>query len=270
MNSIFNLNGKVALITGGGGVLGSNMAIVLAKQGVITGIMGLTLEEAEATVARVKEVGGKAFAVKSNVLNKEDLEATRDYIMEKYGRLNILINAAGGNMPGATIGPDQAIYDMQLAHLQKVLDLNIIGTILPSQVFSEIFARQKSGIIINISSASAQRPLSRVVGYSASKAAIDNFTKWMSVELAGKYGEGLRVNAIAPGFFIGEQNRALLLSPEGDLTARGEKIIDHTPMGRFGLPEDLDGVLLFLCCDMSKFVTGIIIPVDGCVAATSI
>jgi NAD(P)-dependent dehydrogenase (short-subunit alcohol dehydrogenase family) len=270
MNDLFNLKGKVALITGGGGVLGSNMAIVLAKQGVITGIMGLSLEEAEATVARVVAAGGEAFAVKSNVLNKEDLEATRDFVMEKYGRFDILINAAGGNMPGATIGPDQAIYDMQLAHLQKVLDLNIIGTMLPSQVFSEIFAKQKSGIIINISSASAQRPLSRVVGYSASKAAIDNFTKWMSVELAGKYGEGLRVNAIAPGFFIGEQNRALLLSPEGDLTPRGEKIIEHTPMGRFGVPEDLDGVLLFLCSDMSKFVTGIVVHVDGGFAATSI
>lgn len=270
MNSILNMKGKVALITGGGGVLGSNMAEVLAQQGVITGIVGLTLEEAEATVTRVKNGGGEAFAVKANVLNKEELEAARDLVMEKYGKLDILINAAGGNMPGATISPDQAIYDMQLAHLQKVIDLNIIGTMLPSQVFSEIFAKQKSGIIINISSASAQRPLSRVVGYSASKAAIDNFTKWMAVELAGKYGEGLRVNAIAPGFFIGEQNRALLLNSEGGLTPRGEKIIEHTPMGRFGVPQDLDGILLFLCSDMSKFVTGTIVNIDGGFAASSI
>jgi NAD(P)-dependent dehydrogenase (short-subunit alcohol dehydrogenase family) len=269
-NELFNLNGKVALITGGGGVLGSNMAEVLAQYGVITGIVGLTMEEAEATVARVKAKGGEAFAVKANVLNKEELEAARDFVVANYGKLDILINAAGGNMPGATISPDQAIYDMQLAHLQKVLDLNIIGTMLPSQVFSEIFAKQKSGIIINISSASAQRPLSRVVGYSASKAAIDNFTKWMAVELAGKYGEGLRVNAIAPGFFIGEQNRTLLLNPEGGLTPRGEKIIEHTPMGRFGIPEDLDGVLLFLCSDMSKFVTGVVVHVDGGFGATSI
>lgn len=269
-NELFNLKGKVALITGGGGVLGSNMAEVLAQYGVITGIVGLTLEEAEATVARVKGKGGEAFAVKANVLNKEELEAARDFVVANYGKLDILINAAGGNMPGATISPDQAIYDMQLAHLQKVIDLNIIGTMLPSQVFSEIFAKQKSGIIINISSASAQRPLSRVVGYSASKAAIDNFTKWMAVELAGKYGEGLRVNAIAPGFFIGEQNRALLLNPEGGLTPRGEKIIEHTPMGRFGVPEDLDGVLLFLCSDMSKFVTGVVVHVDGGFGATSI
>mgnify|MGYP006186693521 CR=1 FL=1 len=153
---------------------------------------------------------------------------------------------------------------------EKVIDLNIIGTMLPTQVFSELFAKQKSGNIINISSASAQRPLTRVVGYSASKAAIDNFTQWMAVELAQKYGEGIRVNAISPGFFIGEQNRALLLTPEGKLTPRGEKIIDHTPMGRFGSPEDIDGALLFLCSDMSKFVTGTILKVDGGFAATSI
>ena len=270
MNSIFNLEGKIALITGGGGVLGSNMAEVLVKQGVTTGIMGHTLEKAQAVVERIERNGGKAFAVKGNVLNQEEMEAIRDSIAEKYGRLDILINAAGGNMPGATIGPGQAIYDLKKDDLQKVLDLNIIGTILPTQVFSELFAKQKNGVIINISSASAERPLTRVVGYSASKAAIDNFTKWMSVELASKYGEGIRVNAIAPGFFIGEQNRALLLTPEGELTPRGIKIIEHTPMGRFGVPEDLDGVLLFLCSDMSKFVTGTIIKVDGGFAASSI
>jgi len=269
-NELVGLKGKVALITGGAGVLGAGMARILAQYGVVVGIMDLTIEGAEAAVDIIKKNGGEAFAVKANVLNKEELEAVRDFITEKYGRLDILINAAGGNMPGATIGPDQAIYDMQLPHLQKVLDLNIIGTMLPSQVFSEIFARQKSGIIINISSASAQRPLSRVVGYSASKAAIDNFTKWMAVELAEKYGEEIRVNAIAPGFFIGEQNRALLLSPDGDLTARGKKIIEHTPMGRFGVPEDLDGVLLFLCSDMSKFVTGVVVHVDGGFGASSI
>lgn len=270
MNDILNLKGKIALITGGGGVLGSNMAEVLAKQGVIVGIVGLTIEEGERTVARVKNIGGEAFAVKGNVLNQEELEDIRAHILKNYGRLDILINAAGGNMPGATIGPDQAIYDLKVGDLQKVLDLNIIGTMLPSQVFSEIFAKQKTGVIINISSASAQRPLTRVVGYSASKAAIDNFTKWMSVEMGSKYGEGIRVNAIAPGFFIGEQNRALLLTPEGKLTARGEKIIDHTPMGRFGVPQDLDGALLFLCSDMSKFVTGTIVNIDGGFAASSI
>lgn len=270
MDSIFNLKGKIALITGGAGVLGSNMANVLARQGVVTGIVSQSLEKANNTVAEIEKNGGKAFAIQANVLNKEDLEKAKDFIVEKYGRLDILINAAGGNMPGATISPDQAIYDLKTEDLQKVVDLNIIGTMLPSQVFSELFAKQKEGVIINISSASAQRPLTRVVGYSASKAAIDNFTQWMSVELATKYGEGIRVNAISPGFFIGEQNRALLLTPEGKLTSRGEKIIEHTPMGRFGTPQDIDGALLFLCSDMSKFVTGTILKVDGGFAATSI
>jgi NAD(P)-dependent dehydrogenase (short-subunit alcohol dehydrogenase family) len=270
MNSILNLKGKIALITGGAGVLGSNMAEVLAKYGVITGIVGLSLEKAQVVVDRIESNGGKAFAVKGNVLKTEELEAIKESIIEKYGRLDILINAAGGNMPGATIGPDQALYDLKVEDVQKILDLNIIGTMLPTQVFSELFAKQKSGIIINISSASADRPLTRVVGYSASKAAIDNFTKWTAVELGSKYGEGIRVNAIAPGFFIGEQNRALLLTPEGELTPRGIKIIDHTPMGRFGVPQDLDGVLLFLCSDMSKFVTGTIIKVDGGFGVSSI
>ncbi|MFB9075963.1 SDR family oxidoreductase [Flavobacterium procerum] len=270
MDSIFNLKGKIALITGGAGVLGSRFANVLAQQGVIVGIVSQSLEKAESTVKTLEVNGGKGFAVQANVLNKEEVEKVRDFIVEKYGRLDILINAAGGNMPGATIQPDQAVYDMKSDDLQKVIDLNIIGTMLPTQVFSSLFAEQKSGNIINISSASAQRPLTRVVGYSASKAAIDNFTQWMAVELASKYGEGIRVNAISPGFFIGEQNRALLLTPEGKLTPRGEKIIDHTPMGRFGTPEDIDGALLFLCSDMSKFVTGTILKVDGGFAATSI
>lgn len=270
MDSIFNLKGKIALITGGAGVLGSNMANVLARQGVITGIVSQSIEKANTTVAEIEKNGGKAFAIQANVLNKEELEKAKDLIVEKYGRLDILINAAGGNMPGATISTDQGIYDLKTEDLQKVIDLNIIGTMLPSQVFSALFAKQKEGIIINISSASAQRPLTRVVGYSASKAAIDNFTQWMSVELATKYGEGIRVNAISPGFFIGEQNRALLLTPEGKLTPRGEKIIEHTPMGRFGTPQDIDGALLFLCSDMSKFVTGTILKVDGGFAATSI
>jgi NAD(P)-dependent dehydrogenase (short-subunit alcohol dehydrogenase family) len=232
--------------------------------------MGLTDAEAATAVNEIIKNGGKSFPVTANVLNKESLEQVRDFILKEYGRLDILINAAGGNMPGATIGTDQAIYDMQLGDLQKVLDLNIIGTMLPSQVFSAIFAKQKSGIIINISSASAQRPLTRVVGYSASKAAIDNFTKWMAVEMGTKFGEGIRVNAIAPGFFIGAQNRALLLTPEGNLTPRGEKIIEMTPMKRFGVPEDLDGVLMFLCSDASKFVTGIVINVDGGFGVSSI
>lgn len=270
MNSVFNLKNKVALITGGGGVLGGNMAITLAKQGVIIGIIGRSIDKLEATVNKIIATGGEAFYIQCDVLNENELEKVRETVLKKYNKLDILINAAGGNMPGATITPDQAFFDVKADALKSVMDLNVMGTMLPTKVFAEIFAKQKFGIIINISSASAQRPLSRVVGYSASKAAIDNFTKWMAVELAGKYGEGLRVNAIAPGFFIGEQNRALLLNANGELTARGTKIIEHTPMGRFGVPEDLDGALLFLCSDMSKFVTGTVLHVDGGFGATSI
>ncbi|MFV8374166.1 SDR family oxidoreductase [Flavobacterium sp. LB1P71] len=270
MDNLFNLKGKVALVTGGSGVLGGQMGEVLAKAGAIAVIMGSTLAKADIVVNKIKANGGEAFAVAANVLDKPSLEKVKDLILEKYGRLDILINAAGGNVPGATIAPDDTIFNMQTIDLQKVVDLNIIGTIVPTQVFSEIFANQKQGVIINISSATAQRPLTRVVGYSAAKAAIDNFTKWMAVEMATKFGEGIRVNAIAPGFFIGEQNRALLLEPDGGLTARGKKIIEQTPMRRFGNPEDLGGTLIWLCSDASKFITGIIVNVDGGFGVTSI
>jgi NAD(P)-dependent dehydrogenase (short-subunit alcohol dehydrogenase family) len=270
MNNLFNLEGKIALITGGAGVLGSHMGEVLAAAGVTVVIMSQKLAKAEVITNKIISAGGKALAVEANVLDKKSLEKLKAIIVEKYGKLDILINAAGGNMPGATIQPNQGIFDMQEADLQNVINLNIIGTMLPSQVFSEIFANQKSGNIINISSAAASRPLTRVVGYSASKAAIDNFTQWMAVELASKYGEGLRVNAIAPGFFVGEQNRKLLLNEDGSLTSRGETIVDHTPMGRFGIPEDMSGTLLYLCSDASKFVTGITIKVDGGFGAKSI
>ncbi|MBP6182383.1 SDR family oxidoreductase [Flavobacterium sp.] len=270
MDNLFNLKGKVALVTGGSGVLGGQMGEVLAKAGAIAVIMGSTVAKADIVVNKIKANGGEAFAVAANVLDKPSLEKIKDLILEKYGRLDILINAAGGNMPGATIAPDDTIFNMLTLDLEKVLDLNIIGTILPTQVFSEIFANQKQGVIINISSVTAQRPLTRVVGYSASKAAIDNFTKWMAVEMATKFGEGIRVNAIAPGFFIGEQNRTLLIEPDGSLTTRGKKINEQTPMRRFGNPEDLDGTLIWLCSDASKFVTGIIVNVDGGFGVTSI
>jgi NAD(P)-dependent dehydrogenase (short-subunit alcohol dehydrogenase family) len=270
MKNLFDLKNKVALITGGSGVLGSQMGHALAQYGVNVGIMGMSIVEANLVVSDIISKGGNAFSVEANVLDKLSLEKVRDEIVNKYGKLDILINAAGGNMPGATIAPDKAIYDLLTDDLQKVLNLNIIGTILPSQVFSEVFAKQNKGVIINISSASATRPLTRVVGYSASKAAVDNFTKWMAVEMATKFGEGIRVNAIAPGFFIGEQNRALLLNSDGSLTARGNKIIEQTPMKRFGIPEDLSGTLIWLCSDASKFVTGISVNVDGGFGVTSI
>ena len=270
MNKTFDLNGKVAIITGGGGVLGSSMAQTLAQNGAIVGVLGRTIETLNAVVEKIQSNGGQAFALQSDVLNQEDLEKVKQFVIQKFQRLDILINAAGGNIPGATITPEQDFFNINTDDLQKVMDLNIMGTLLPSKVFSELFAKQKNGVIINITSPTADRPLTRVVGYSSAKAAIDNFTRWLAVEMATKYGEGIRVNAISPGFFIGEQNRGLLLTSEGDLTPRGESIIANTPMGRFGTPDDINGTLVWLCSEASKFVTGVVVHIDGGFGAKSI
>lgn len=270
MDKILNLDKKIVLITGGGGVLGSIMAQSLAQNGAIVGVMGRTLSTLNAVIDKINKNDGQAFALQADVLNQDELVKAKNFILEKYKRLDILINAAGGNIPGAIVTPEQDFFNVNSDDLQKVMDLNVMGTVLPSRVFSEIFAKQKSGIIINISSPTADRPLTRVVGYSAAKAAIDNFTRWMAVEMATKYGENIRVNAISPGFFIGEQNRALLLTPNGNLTPRGESIIAHTPMGRFGTPNDIIGTLEWLCTDASKFVTGIVVHIDGGFSAKSI
>ncbi|WPR71154.1 SDR family oxidoreductase [Flavobacterium sp. NG2] len=270
MNQPFDLKGKIAIITGGGGVLGSSMAQSLAKNGAIVGVLGRSIDKLDATVSKIQNEGGQAFALQADVLNQVDLEKAKKIVLEKHNRLDILINAAGGNIPGATVTPEQDFFNASPDDLQKVLDLNIMGTLLPSKVFSELFAKQKNGVIVNISSPTAERPLTRVVGYSAAKAAIDNFTRWMAVEMATKYGEGIRVNAISPGFFIGEQNRALLLTPQGDLTPRGESIIANTPMGRFGTPDDINGTLIWMCSEASKFVTGIVVHIDGGFGAKSI
>ena len=184
-------------------------------------------------------------------------------VLEKYGRVDVLINGAGGNMPGATIGPDKTIFDLDINAFKTVVDLNLFGTVLPTIAFTKVMTQQKYGNIVNISSESALRPLTRVVGYGAAKAAVTNFTKYLAIELATKYGEGFRVNAITPGFFITEQNRALLSNPDGTFTARGNAIISHTPFGRFGEPEELLGTLHWLVSDASKFVTGTLTVVDG-------
>lgn len=260
MNSLKN---KVAVITGGNGVLGGSIAKGLAESGVKTGILGRSEDTVNARVEEIKRAGGEAIALVADVLDKSKLIEARDKILDKYGNVNILVNAAGGNMKGATITPDQSIFDLQLDDLDKVNQLNFKGTILPTLVFSEGMVKEEKGSIINISSMAAQRALTRVMGYSASKAAIDNFTKWLAVEMASKYGDGIRVNAIAPGFFIGEQNRSLLLNEDDSLTSRGETIITQTPMKRFGKPEELQGVANWLASEESSFVTGAIIPVDG-------
>lgn len=260
---MFDLTGKIALVTGGTGVLGGMMAQGLAQAGAKVAVMGRRAEQAAAVADSIRTAGGEALALPADVLQRPQLEAARKQLLAAWGRLDILVNAAGGNVPGATVPPGAHLFDVEQAALEQVINLNLFGTILPSQVFGQVMAEQGYGSIINISSMAAQKPLTRGVGYGAAKAAIDNLTRWLAVEFARKYGPGLRVNAIAPGFFVGEQNRALLISEDGGLTARGQQIIDHTPMGRFGEPDELLGALIYLVSDAARFVTGIVIPVDG-------
>lgn len=266
---MLKLKDKVAIITGGNGVLGGAIARGLAAQGVKIGILGRNTETVKKRVEELNAGDSQATALIADVLNKQNLEEAKKLILEKYGRIDILINAAGGNMPGATINPDQTFFDLDLEDLDKVNQLNFKGTVLSTLVFGKAIADQKKGSIINISSMAAQRALTRVMGYSSAKAAVDNFTKWLSVEMASKYGDGIRVNAIAPGFFIGDQNRDLLINSDGDLTQRGQTIIDKTPMKRFGKPEELQGVTNLLADDSSAFITGIVLPVDGGFSAFS-
>ncbi len=257
----FDLSGKVAVVTGGTGVLGSAMARGLAEAGAKVAILGRREELAEEVAKSIRDAGFEAMALPADVLDRESLKTARETLQGTYGHCDILLNAAGGNQPKATVMPDGSFFDLDKNALEQVIQLNLLGTILPSQVFGEVM--KESGSIINISSMSAQKPLTRVIGYAASKAAIDNFTKWLAVELAHKHGAGLRVNAIAPGFFVGEQNKKLLLNDDGSLTARGQQIIDHTPMRRFGEADELVGTAIWLASDAAKFVTGIIVPVDG-------
>lgn len=263
INQLFSLEGKVAIVTGGTGVLGGMMANGLAQAGAKVVILGRRQEKAEAAVQEIRAAGGEAMPAPADVMDKAQLEAVRDDVLKAWGRIDILLNAAGGTTAQATIPPDKSIFDMALDPMRHVIDLNLIGTLLPSQVFGEVLAKQREGSIVNISSMNAQRALTRSMAYSAAKAGIDNFTKWLAVELATKFGDGVRVNAIAPGFFVGEQNRALLLNEDGSLTARGQRIIDHTPAGRFGNPEDLIGTLVWLCSPAARFVTGTVTMVDG-------
>jgi len=258
---MFELNGKVAIVTGGAGVLGGAMAEGLARAGAKVGILSRTKSKVEAKVTTIKKNGGEAIALVADVLDEKQLKVAKKKILKKWGRIDILLNSAGGNMKGATIMPEQNIFDLSMDDFTKVTDLNLKGTVIPTMVFGKTMAKQKKGCIINISSMAAQQAITRVVGYSASKAAIDNFTKWMAVEMAHKFGEGLRVNAIAPGFFIADQNRRLLTKEDGSLTARGQTIINETPVKRFGEPEELVSTLLWLASDASRFVTGVIVPV---------
>ncbi len=257
------MKGKVAAITGGNGTLGSAFAKGLAEAGATVFILNRNHESAAERVKEFKKMGLEIHAVTCDVVNEASVEAAVNEVLQKAGKVDILVNGAGGNMPGAVVGPEQTVFDLSVDAFRKVFDLNLLGTVIPSIAFAKPMVKQGKGCIVNISSMAAQLPLTRVVGYSAAKAAVDSFTRWLMVELANKFGEGIRVNAIAPGFFIAEQNRRLLLNEDGSLTARGETIISQTPQKRFGEPEELVSTLLWLCDDRSSFVNGIVVPVDG-------
>ncbi len=268
----YDFSGQVIVITGGAGILGSGMARALAQCGADVVIMDYNLAAAEETVKELKSMpgGGRPLAVQGNVLQPESVQATVDQILAEYNKIDGLINGAGGNKPDASTNADRSFFDLSTDALRWVFDLNLMGTIIPSQIIGRHMAERKEGVILNISSMNAYRPLTRIPAYSAAKAGASNFTQWLAVHMAQEYSPRIRVNAIAPGFFLTEQNRYLLTDAEtGALSARGQKIIDHTPMGRFGNPEDLDGAVLWLMSSASAFVTGIIIPVDGGFSAYS-
>jgi NAD(P)-dependent dehydrogenase (short-subunit alcohol dehydrogenase family) len=260
---LFSLQNRTAVITGGTGVLGSAMVRGLAAAGAKVVIIGRRKDAADALADELNKAGRQAMGISADVLKRDELEAARKQILEKFGSIDILVNGAGGNMPGATVPLDKTFMDLNMDDFQKVVDLNLHGTVLPTQVFSEPMAKQKKGVIINIASMSSFRPITRVVGYAAAKSAVHSFTEWLAIEMAQKFGEGIRVNAIAPGFFLTEQNRTLLSNPDGSYTARGQAVIANTPFGRFGKPDELVGTLVWLCSDAAAFVTGVDVPVDG-------
>lgn len=262
MTEMFSIKNKIAVITGGGGVLGSCVAEYLVKSGVKLALLTRNESKMQGQLKTLNTYG-KVIAIETDILSKGSLEKAKNKVIESYGRVDILLNIAGGNLPGATIGKNQTVFDLSIEDFDTITKLNLNGTVLPSIVFGKVISEQKSGVIINYSSMAVDRVITRVAGYSASKAAMENFTKWMAVEMATKFGDKIRVNAIAPGFFVGNQNKKLLLNDDGTPTTRGEAILRNTPMGRFGTPNELNGIIHFLCSDASKFITGAVVPVDG-------
>jgi NAD(P)-dependent dehydrogenase (short-subunit alcohol dehydrogenase family) len=263
--NLFDLTGKVAVVTGGSGVLGAAMCRGLVSAGAQVVVLARRAEQTQKLADELKAAGGKAVGLSADVLDKALLEASSAQILEQFGRVDILINAAGGNRPEATAVPGtRSFFDLPADALQWVFNLNLMGTVLASQVFGQVMVGAGQGVILNVSSMAAFTPLTRVTAYAAAKAAVNNFTQWLAVYMAREHSPTIRVNAIAPGFYLGEQNRYLLIDEKtGDLTPRGRQIIEHTPMGRFGEPDDLIGTVLWLVSDASRFVTGIVVPVDG-------
>ena len=255
MNEQFSIAGKVAVVTGGSGVLGSNIAEGFLRAGGRVIIIGAHQERVDAALERLRAVSSEVAGTVCNVLDIRSLQAVKDQVLSQWGRIDILVNAAGGNIPGGTLSVDQNIFDMKVEDLDKVVDLNLNGTVYPCLVFGEMMAAYES--------------ITRVPGYSMAKSAVENFTRWMAQEMAIKFSEKIRVNAIAPGFFIGNQNRAILLNPDGSLTERSRKVIAKTPMKRFGDISELNGAVQFLCSDAASFITGAVLAVDGGFSAFS-
>lgn len=270
VTKLYDFTGKSVVITGGAGVLGGEMACALIGVNANVAILDRDPALADLVVRRFEQTRGKYLVVKGDVLDKKSLEESAAEVKKQFGRIDCLINGAGGNNPKATTNPELSFFDLPDSAMKFVADLNLLGTILPSQVFGKYMVEQKDGNILNISSMNAFRPLTRIPAYSAAKAAVSNFTQWLAVHMAQEYSPDIRVNAIAPGFFLTEQNRFLLTDKEtGKQTARGKKILDHTPMGRYGTPEDLLGAVLWLLSPLSHFVTGVVIPIDGGFSAYS-
>ncbi len=264
MNEQFSIAGKVAVITGAGGVLGGNVAKSFVEQGARVVALDIRQEPLDRRVEELRAIGsGEVMGLLCNVLDLDSIRKVADEVVAKWGHIDILINIAGGNMPGATLRPDQPIFEMKIEDWNKVTNLNMNGTVYPSIVIGEVMAKQKKGSIVNISSMAALQALTNVPGYSAAKSAVTNFTQWLATDMALKYGDGIRVNAVAPGFFIGDQNRAVLLNPDGSLTERSHKVLANTPMRRFGDITELNGAIQFLCSDAASFITGVNLPIDG-------
>lgn len=260
---MFEIKGKVAVVTGGGGVLGGSIARSLIGAGVKVAVLDIREENVNNRVKELEELGGEAIGFVSSVLSMDELRQARETIIKKWGKVDILINAAGGNLPGATLTEQQTIFDMKIEDFEQVNNLNMNGTVYPSLVFGELMSKQGEGSIITISSMATYSAITRVLGYSVAKTGINIFTQWMAMEMATKFSEKIRVNAIAPGFFIGDQNRNVLINPDGSYTERSEKVLARTPMGRFGDIKELNGAVQFLCSDAASFITGVILPVDG-------
>lgn len=263
MNEMFSVKDQVVVITGGTGVLGSCIGEYLALQGAKVVLLGRKKETGEQQASDIRAKGGEAVFMETDVMNPASVTACRDEVLKRYGKVDALLNAAGGNMPGATIAPTGTIFDIRIEEFQKVLNVNLTGTVIPTQIFLRPMVDAGRGSIVNFSSMAAFRPMTRVLGYAAAKAGISNFTAFMANEVATKFTPNIRVNAIAPGFFLTHQNRSLLTNEDGSLTERGKDVIRQTPFKRFGHPEELCGTIQYLISDAASFVTGTVAVVDG-------